>query len=343
MAIKKTFPGASALKKMLGTPRKIVVVTHWSPDGDAMGSSLGLMNYLKLCGHDVKVIVPNAYPDFLKWMKGDKQVIQADENMSKAKNAIGKAELIFCLDFNDLSRINEVGKLITATSIPKVLIDHHPNPSDFATYMLHRVESSSTAELVYDFIEIMGGAKLINKDIANCLYVGIMTDTGSFRFPSTSARTHHVVAALMNAGAENAINHQRIYDTNSEARMRLLGFALSEKMVVKQEMHTAYFTLNNKEHDRFEYKRGDTEGLVNYGLGMSGIIFSAFFAERDGVVKCSFRSKGKFDVNKFARAHFNGGGHRNAAGGVSKTSLKDTVAHFESLLALYSAELKKSV
>jgi phosphoesterase RecJ-like protein len=235
-----------------------------------------------------------------------------------------------------------LGEIIEKLPVPKVLIDHHPNPSDFADYVLHKVEASSTAELIYEFIAEMKGVKLIDKNIANCLYAGIMTDTGSFRFPSTSVKTHLVIAALMKAGAENSLNHNRIYDDNSESRLRLLGYALSEKLEVMPEFHTAFFTLNDAELTRFNYQKGDTEGLVNYALTMRGIVFAAFFSERDGKVKCSFRSKGNFDVNQFARAGFNGGGHKNAAGGMLELPLAEVVKKFKSMLPANSAQLKKA-
>ncbi len=334
--------GLAPLKKLLSKPKRIAIVTHWSPDGDAIGSSLGLSNFLQKKGHAVTVIVPNEYPEFLHWMHGHKQVVDAMKNKKKAETALKNAEIIFCLDFNELKRINSLGEIIVKLSVPKVLIDHHPNPSEFADYVFHKVESSSTAELVYDFIVKMGGAKLVDKHIANCLYTGIMTDTGSFRFPSTSVKTHRVVAHLMDAGAENSLNHNRIYDDNTENRLRLLGFALSEKLIVLPEFHTAFFTLNDSEHERFHYQKGDTEGLVNYALTMRGIVFAAFFAERDGKVKCSFRSKGNFDVNLFARAGFNGGGHKNAAGGMLELSLEEVVKKFKSMLLEYNSKIKKA-
>lgn len=332
----------SSLKKILAKPKKIAIVTHWSPDGDAIGSSLGLSNFLNKKGHEATVVVPNDYPAFLYWMQGQKQIIDAMKHPKKAEAAFRKAELIFCLDFNDLKRINSLGEIIASLDVPKVLIDHHPNPSDFASYVLHKVEASSTAELIYEFIQKMGGAKLIDKHIANCLYTGIMTDTGSFRFPATTAQTHRVVASLIEAGAENSLNHNRIYDDNTENRLRLLGFSLSEKLTVLPEYHTAFFTLSEAEHERFQYQKGDTEGLVNYALTIRGIVFAAFFSERDGKVKCSFRSKGKFDVNLFSRANFNGGGHMNAAGGASDESLEEVVKKFKSLLPDYVAKLKKA-
>ena len=268
----------ASLKKLLAKPKRIAIVTHWSPDGDAIGSSLGLSNFLQKKGHSVTVIVPNEYPEFLHWMHGHKQVVDAMKHKKKAETILKNAELVFCLDFNELKRINSLGDIIEKLSVPKVLIDHHPNPTDFADYVLHQVEASSTAELVYDFIVSMGGAKLVDKNIANCLYTGIMTDTGSFRFPMTSVKTHRVIAHLMEAGAENSLNHNRIYDDNTENRLRLLGYALSEKLIVLPEFHTAFFTLTNAEHEKFHYQKGDTEGLVNYALTIRGIVFAAFFS-----------------------------------------------------------------
>ncbi|TND05860.1 MAG: phosphoesterase RecJ domain-containing protein [Bacteroidetes bacterium] len=329
------------LRKLLAKPQQIVIVTHWSPDGDAMGSSLGLYNYLLKKKHSVNVITPNDYPDFLHWMKGHKQVTDHLRKPAKAAALVRKATLIFCLDFNNLERIAELGMLVSANAAPKVLIDHHPQPSDFAQFSLHKTTASSTCELIFDFIEQMGDKKHIDKDIANCLYAGIMTDTGSFRFPSTSAKTHRIVASLIEAGATNAFVHQAIYDDSTEDRLRLLGFSLSEKLRVLPEFQTAYITLSEQEQSRFNYRKGDTEGLVNYCLAIRGIRFAAFFAERDGTVKTSFRSKGSFDVNAFARANFRGGGHRNAAGGSSDLSLEEAEKKFTGLLPRYKKELKK--
>lgn len=334
--------GISQLKKLLSKPKKIAIVTHWSPDGDAIGSSLGLWNFLEKKGHHATVIVPNEYPEFLNWMHGQKQVVDASKNKKKAELTLKNAELIFCLDFNDLKRINVLGEIIEKLPTPKVLIDHHPNPSDFADFVLHKVEASSTAELIYDFIVEMKGAKLMDKHIANCLYTGIMTDTGSFRFPSTTTKTHLVIAKLMQAGAENSLNHIRIYDDNTESRLRLLGYALSEKLEVLPEYRTAFFTLTDADLSRFKYKKGDTEGLVNYALTIRGIVFAAFFAQSEGKVKCSFRSKGNFDVNMFAREGFNGGGHKNAAGGMLELSLEEVVKKFKSMLPEKLPQLKKA-
>ncbi|MCK6641287.1 MAG: bifunctional oligoribonuclease/PAP phosphatase NrnA [Bacteroidia bacterium] len=331
-----------SLSVFLKEKRRIVILTHWSPDGDAMGSSLGLDNFLKKIGHDAKVIVPNDYPEFLWWMQGHSAVINAEKNKEAAHAAITAAELIFCLDFNDLSRINSLGQFVAEQKKPMVMIDHHPSPSPFADYMLHDVAASSTCELIYRFIAMMNGTDKIDADIAECLYAGIMTDTGSFRFPSTTVETHRVVADLMSKGAQHSLVHNRVYDDNSESRLRLLGYALSEKLTVLPEFRTAFFTLTNEEHDRFNYKKGDTEGLVNYALTIRGIVFAAFFSERDGKVKCSFRSKGSFDVNLFARANFSGGGHRNAAGGASDDTLENVVKKFKAVVPDYAEQLKNS-
>jgi phosphoesterase RecJ-like protein len=327
----------SEIKELLTTPRKIVIVTHWSPDGDAIGSSLGLYNYLIQKKHKVTVITPNDYPSFLFWMQGNDKIIDFSDSPASAKKAVAAAELIFCLDFNAISRIDALGEEVKKSEAKKCIIDHHLEPEDFADFMLHQVKTSSTCELIYDFIVLMNDKALINKDVANCLYTGIMTDTGSFRFPSTSPKTHRVVADLIEAGAEHSDIHNRVYDNNTEDKLRLLGFSLAEKLTVIKQHGTAFFTLSHAELQHFNYKKGDTEGLVNYALSIEGIYFSAFIVERDGKVKMSFRSRGKFDVNKFARKYFSGGGHANAAGGISDLSLDETVLKFVSIVKEFPA------
>ncbi len=327
------------IKELLSKQKNIVIVTHWSPDGDAMGSSLGLYNYLTLKKHKVTVITPNDYPAFLFWLPGHKKVTNFSVNAKSAKVAVAKANIIFCLDFNSLKRIDALGDEVAKSKSLKCIIDHHLQPENFADFMFHSIKACSTCELVFDFIEMMGDHKLINKDISNCLYTGIMTDTGSFRFPSTTAKTHHIIAKLIEAGAENAAIHNRIYDDNTEDKLRLLGFCLAEKLTILKEYGTAFFSLRSDELNHFNYKKGDTEGIVNYALSMEGIRFSAFFVERDGEIKTSFRSKGDFDVNQFARKHFNGGGHVNAAGGMSDVTLDETIIKFVSLLPQYKKEL----
>ena len=329
------------LKGILDTPQKIIIITHWSPDGDAMGSSLGLYNFLRKRKHKVKAITPNEYPSFLFWMQGNDEVVNYSTNPLLAKKEIEKATVIFCLDFNSLKRIGQLGDILNKSKAIKVLIDHHPQPDDFADIMLHDAKACSTAELVFDMIDLLGEKKSLDKNIANCLYTGIMTDTGSFRFPSATAKTHRVISELIQAGAENFKIHDYIYDDNTENKVKLLGYSLSEKLKVLQEYNAAFISLSADELKKFEYKKGDAEGLVNYALSIKGIKFSAFFVERDGMVKASFRSKGKFNVNLFARRHFEGGGHQNAAGGISQLSIDETVSKFIGLLSLYKRELNK--
>ncbi|MEO6904507.1 MAG: bifunctional oligoribonuclease/PAP phosphatase NrnA [Bacteroidia bacterium] len=330
------------IKALLEKPKKIVIVTHWSPDGDAMGSSLGLYNYLIQKKHTVTVITPNDYPPFLFWLPGNKKVIDFSLKTKVAKIAVSKADIIFCLDFNSLKRIDILGIEVAKAKAVKLIIDHHQQPDDFANYLLHDVKVSSTCELVYDFMDLMGDQKLLNKNIATCLYTGIMTDTGSFRYPSTTAKTHQLVAQLINAGAENGEIHDKIYDNNKENRLRLLGYCLAEKLTVLSEYQTAFFSLRADELTRYNYTKGDTEGIVNYALSISGIRFAAFFVERDNEIKISFRSKGDFDVNLFARKNFSGGGHANAAGGKSELILDETVNKFVLLLSEYKKQLKLS-
>ncbi len=329
------------LKTFLSKPRNLLIVTHWSPDGDAMGSSLGLYNFLKKLQHKVTVITPNDYPPFLNWLPGNKNVRIFSQEPALCKKITAKAELIFCLDFNSLKRIDKLGDEVAASKAPKVIVDHHLQPDGFAHYLYHDVKSSSTAELIYSLICEMGLKKLMNADIANCLYTGIMTDTGSFRFPSATSKTHRTAADLIDAGANNSEAYNRIFDTNSADRVKLLGFCLGEKLKIFPEYRTGLISLSGDEMQQFNYRKGDTEGFVNYALSVSGIRFAVFFAERDEIIKCSFRSKGSFDVNAFARKHFEGGGHANASGGMSKRTLDQTIAYFISLLPSYSKKLNK--
>lgn len=330
------------LKQFFSTPKKIVIIMHKSPDGDAIGSSLGLYHFLLKLKQKVTVISPNAYPDFLKWMEGTKQVIDYSKKASVAVNAIKATNMIVCLDFNSLKRIDELGKEVAKSKALKLLIDHHPQPEDFADIKLHTIQASSTAELVFDFIDMLDEKNKINRAIANCLYVGILTDTGSFRFSSTTIHTHKVTAELMERGAEISKVYQLIYDNNRESRLKLVGYSLLEKMKILPEYATGFIALTQSDLKRFNYKDGDTEGLVNEPLSINGIAFSALFTEKeDGEgIKISFRSKDDFNVNLFARAHFNGGGHLNAAGGFSDLSMDETIMKFLQTLVSYKDELK---
>lgn len=322
----------STFKKALKKSQNIAIVTHWSPDGDAIGSSLALYHYLLKLEKSVKVIVPNAYPDFLHWMPGNKQVINFQENEKKAEKALNSADLIFTLDFNSYKRLEKLGEILEKATAPKVLIDHHQQPDDYPTYYFHDVAACSTCELVFDFIAALGDKAFIDKKIAACIYTGIMTDTGSFRYPSVTAHTHYIVSELLKTGMVHSDIHSAVYDSYSLNRLKLLGFALNEKLKLIEGYPVAYFTLNEKELSKFNYQKGDIEGLVNYPFSIKGIKVCALFNESDGYVKISFRSKGKYDVNTFARTYFNGGGHINAAGGKSTESLEQTEARFVELV-----------
>ncbi|MEQ8927969.1 MAG: bifunctional oligoribonuclease/PAP phosphatase NrnA [Fulvivirga sp.] len=330
-----------SFKKLLSEPQKVVITTHHKPDADALGSSLGLANYLIKKGHDVAVISPTDYPNFLSWMKGNSEVIVFENNeQEKSKELVGDASLIFCLDFSNLHRINELGELVRESKAKKVLIDHHLEPEDFADYALWSIEAAATAELVHQLINDMGDGDLIDKDIAEALYAGIMTDTGSFKHPNTTKNVFLVCSDLIDKGADTAKVAKLIYDTNSVNRVKFLGYALNEKLKILPEYSTAYFAITADELKQFNSQTGDTEGLVNYALSIKGIKLAAVIIDRTVAVKMSFRSVGDFSVNEFARKNFEGGGHKNAAGGISYETLEATVEKFEKLLKENKEELK---
>ena len=324
----------NTLKQKLSLPKKIVITTHKGPDGDAMGSSLALCNYLIKKGHDVKVITPNEYPKFLKWMKGDREVIEFCHNVKKATDITNNAEIIFCLDFNTLSRIDTYQPIVEQSKAFKALIDHHQQPDKF-DFNYSDTNACSTAQMVFEFIKAFDDLDYIDSDIAECIYAGILTDTGNFRFKSVTARTHEVVAQLIRKGAQTHLVNDRIYDNNSVNRLKLLGYCLNDKLEVIPEYSSAIISLTHNELDRFNFQKGDTEGVVNYALSIEGVSIAAFFVERDGLVKISFRSKGDFSVNQFARDHFNGGGHINAAGGAYGNDINKAIDKFKEILPNY--------
>ncbi len=330
----------TALESLLSTRQKIVIVPHKNPDGDAIGSSLALVQYLNEVGHDAVVISPNDYPKFLKWMPGTQQILNYEKDNIHCVELIKSATLFFTLDFNQLNRSGQMQACLEETVVPIVMIDHHQAPAKYPAISYSDVSMSSTCEMVYTVIEALGDLEKITPDIANCLYAGILTDTGSFKYTTTTSRTHLVVADLIDKGADNTEIHNQIYDTNSPERLRLLGCAL-RNLVILPEFRTAYTTLSQEELDTHNFKKGDTEGFVNYGLTLEGIQFAAIFIENkeEGIIKISFRSEGDFSVNDFARSHFDGGGHINAAGGKSDLSLQETASRFESLLPEYKNSL----
>ncbi len=327
-------------KEFLSIPRQVVIVTHHKPDADALGSSLGLSGFLKKGGHHVSVITPSDYPSFLNWMPGNDEVIVSQEaNKEEISRLIGNAALIFCLDFSALGRINHLGELINKAGAKKVLIDHHLEPEHFADFEKWDVKAASTAGLVYELINELGEREKIDAQIADCLYAGLMTDTGGFRHNNTRREEFLIAADLVSLGANPTRVSKLIYDTNSLERLRLTGYVLSEKLIVLPELRTAYMTLTQDELKKFGSQTGDTEGLVNYGLSIEGIRLSVMFHERKDEVKLSFRSLGNFSVNDFARKHFDGGGHKNASGGTSTLPLEDTVVKFLSVLPAYKESL----
>lgn len=328
------------VQTLLSSPKSIVVVPHKNPDGDAMGSTLALCKYLNIQGHKAIVIAPNEYPHFLKWLPGNDDVLIFNAAQKEAKEKIEKAQLIFTLDFNDFSRTGDMGEVLASSNADFIMIDHHQQPSDYAVVTYSDTSMSSTCEMVYHFLDALNATDQIDSDMASCLYTGIMTDTGSFRFPSTTAITHQVVANLIALGANNSEIHSNLYDTNSHSKLQLLGVALNNLKILP-EYKTAYITLSQKELDDHHFQKGDTEGFVNYGLSLKGVIFAVIFIENkaDNIIKMSLRSKGKFSVNEFARAHYSGGGHTNAAGGKSDLSLDETIAQFISILSRYKDKL----
>lgn len=300
-----------------------------------MGSSLGLYNYLLLKGIKPVVVSPTDYGDFLKWMPNEQTVIDFEAEPDHSASLIAHADLIFCLDFNALKRINQMGELVAASSAKKVMIDHHLEPENFAAYQLHNTQRSSTCELIYEMIDLFGDADLVNEDIANCLYAGIMTDTASFKHGSTYPSTHRVAAQLLAKGAKPNLIYEHIYDNYSYDRMRFIGFCLNEKMQLLREFNTALICVTAEELKRYNIITGDTEGLVNYGLAIRGINFSVLIVDRTVARKMSFRSKGKFPANEFAKTYFNGGGHFNAAGGESQDDIATVETKFKEALVAY--------
>ena len=293
---------------------------------------MGLYNFLIKQNHKVYVIVPNDYPDFLTWMEGNNDVIVYNKEKDKAEKLILDSDLIFCLDFNSLERIFDLGDIISSSSSKKILIDHHPNPTNFYDYSLHSSKAAATCELIYDFIDAMGLMKDLDKSISECLYAGIMTDTGSFKFSSTSSKVHRIVADLIDRGVDINKIHRLIYDNNTINKLKLLGFSISKRLNFLEEFNTAYFVLNRNDLKRFKYKKGDTEGLVNYALSIKNVNFASIIIEEKELIKFSFRSVGRFSVNDFAKNHFNGGGHKNAAGGRLDENLDVALSKFLKLV-----------
>lgn len=323
------------IRQILSEPRRITIVSHRNPDGDAMGSSLGLLHFLRQLNHEVTFISPNQFPEFLAWMPGAENTVIYEAETGKAQPILEQSELIFTLDFNAFHRTGyHMGEFMPKLTSPIILIDHHELPDTYATYKFSDTSYGSTCQMIYDFINALGYNSKINKDIATCIYTGILTDSGGFRFPKTTPETHRCVAELLERGANNTEIYNLLYDNSTYNRLQLLGRAL-QNLKLLPEYNASYITLSQDELNEFNFQKGDTEGIVNYGLTIKDVFVTAIFIENsdEGIIKISFRSQGDYDVNVFARKYFNGGGHINAAGGKSFLSLEETVTQFITNLA----------
>jgi len=330
----------TALFEKLSTSSTILIFGHKSPDGDSIGSTLALHHYLAAKGITSRVIHPDGFPNFLKWMKGTDSILCFDKNPSEVKELILQAEVIFNLDFNEQSRVGkELGELLKKSEATKVMIDHHQQPDDFADFTFSDTSSCSTCQLVYEFIEANDDLRLISPEMGSCLYSGILTDTGSFRFSSVTEKTHQIAAQLIAAGVNHSAIHEAIYDVNTPERLKLLGYTLNNKLEVLPEIKTAIISLTKQELLKHNTQKGYTEGFVNMALSMLGIEVAVFVKEDDKMVKISFRSKGEIPVNEFSKMYFNGGGHINAAGGASQLSVEETVNKIKKELPAFLSQL----
>jgi phosphoesterase RecJ-like protein len=321
----------------INTAENIVITSHRSPDGDSIGCSLGLYHFLRKIGKSVTVVHPDPAPDFLLWLDGSEDIVTYELNKEHASQFLAEADLIFSLDYNAPDRVGrDMEPALREASAKKIVIDHHPNPDlGFFDLVLSDTSAGSTSEMIFQLIEGSGNLDKMDATIGTPLYLGIMTDTGSFRFPSMKPETHEILAKLMRAGVVHYEVHERVFDTNTVDRLKLRGYALSEKLELIPAKPIAYISLTDAELTRFNYKKGDTEGLVNMALSVEGIKVAAFFSEKEGIVKISFRSKGAYHVNELAAKHFEGGGHKYAAGGMSAEGITAAIDKFKSLINEY--------
>lgn len=317
------------IKEFADQAQSIVITSHKSPDGDSIGSSLALYHVLKNLGKQVQVVHPDPAPEFLHWVPGQEYIVDFETKSEEAISILQTADLIFCLDYNEPSRVGDpMQEYLVASQAVKVMIDHHLHPADFCQVVISETAACSTCELVYNWLKDINCLNELDEVSGTCIYLGIMTDTGSFRFPSVSASTHEIIADLIRRGVKHYLVHEAVFDTNTVDRIKLRGYALSEKLVCLSEIHVAYAALSEAELKKYNYQKGDTEGLVNQILGIQGIKMAVLFVEKDGKVKISFRAKGDYFVNELAKTHFDGGGHAYASGGISSQSLEKTVEKF---------------
>ena len=314
----------------------IVITAHKSADGDSIGSSLGLLHFIEKLGKKAVVCHPDKAPDFLDWLDTN-AILLMEENLEEVSAEIKKADLIFCLDYNATNRVgSEMQALLEASTCKKVMIDHHLNPEDFATITVSEITASSTSELIVELIDQSGHLDLLDEKIGTPLYLGILTDTGSFRFNSVKARTHEVLAKILASGVQHHLIHERLSDNNTESRLRLQGYAMSEKLEILYDCNVAIISLSKEELAKYNYKKGDTDSLANLLLSIKGMKAAIVFTERNGIMKISFRSKGAENpVNILAKEHFNGGGHANASGGMSDLTVTETLEKLKGLIPQY--------
>ncbi len=322
-------------KNWIDDADNIVIISHSSPDGDAVGSSLGLYHFLYSIDKNVSVILPDAFPAFLKWIPGSGDIVIYADNKVKATELLASADLILAVDFNTLSRIGDMADAVDEANAHKILLDHHPLPGHFCQLIISHPEISSTCEMVFRLICRMGYFAEINLPCAEAVYTGMMTDTGAFTFNSNNTEIYIIISELIKKGIDKDAIYDKVYNNYSADRFRMMGFTLSEKMRIYPEYRTAMINLTKEEQNRYNCKKGDTEGFVNIPLSIEGVIFSVFFREEKDKIRVSLRSKGEFPVNKVSQEHFKGGGHLNAAGGESTISMEETIKLFESILPQY--------
>lgn len=328
-----------AVKALLGQPQDIVILSHRNPDGDAVGSSLGLLHYLRKLGHRVNIIVPSDYPDFLSWLPAAGEIVVFDDETEEANQLLREATMFFILDFNSFDRIDKVADTLHDDRRPRVMIDHHLFPEPIADYIFSDTTASSTCEMIYDFVEQLADTAKLDKTIGDCLYTGIITDTGGFKY-ATSAKLFATVSKLLELGTDDYKVQDRIWNSMTEKQLRLLGHCLANRLEVYPEFHTAMVYLTKEDYTEFDIQRGDTEGVVNFLLRMPNVMIAAFIHEQPTIVKLSLRSKGDVDVQEICKQHFRGGGHKNASGGASFAPLSTTINKFTKLLPDYAVHIQ---
>jgi len=336
--VEATMENIAELKSYLNIPRDIVITSHRNPDGDAIGSSLGLYHYLLKNGHAVHVAFPSDYPESFGWMKGSDKILIHDTYPERVDDKLKKADVVFCLDYNGLDRIDKMGEVIGGVRAKKVMIDHHLYPDNFVDYMLSDTTASSTCELIYDFLEMLGVKDEIDLNIGESIFVGMVTDTGSFRY-ATSPKLFRIVANLVDLGVDDYKIQNLIHNSLTIKNLNLLGHCLNNRMEIIEEFKTGIIVLTKKDYETFDIQRGDTEGIVNYLMMLQDVHVAAFITEQPTIVKLSLRSKGDISVQEICKKHFRGGGHKNASGGASYSSLSATVRKFKELLPEYKDKI----